>query len=51
MKHLNQEVAIAKFFIPSARLGLGHGYRDDSSAFCEAPKNGKAFPLASPKKL
>ncbi|NES64337.1 MAG: hypothetical protein F6K24_03215 [Okeania sp. SIO2D1] len=51
MKHLNQEVAIAKLFTPSARQGLGHGYRDDSSASCEAPKNPCRFFPCVPQKI
>ncbi|NEN87622.1 MAG: hypothetical protein F6K48_01265 [Okeania sp. SIO3H1] len=53
MKHLNREVVIAKLFTPLARLGLGHGYRDDvDESSCEAPKKiDKDFSLAFPKKL
>ncbi|NES72708.1 MAG: hypothetical protein F6K24_49680 [Okeania sp. SIO2D1] len=50
MKHLNKEVAIAKFFTSSARQGFSHGYTDDQSASCEAPKKtGRFFPLHSLK--
>ncbi|WP_202224333.1 hypothetical protein [Okeania sp. KiyG1] len=50
MKHLNREVAIAKFFTPSARTGFSRGYTNELSASCEAQKKStRISPFPSPK--